>query len=73
MVIRVICYIRSDVRLNKPGLLEEILYLFERWLIRHEILIATVVEKKHFNSRHRIEREKLYENESRSSAMPKRC
>lgn len=63
---------RSDVKLNELGPLEEILYLFERWLIRHETFIATAVEKKHVNSRHTMEREKLYQKEGRSSATPMR-
>lgn len=43
----------------------------DQWLIRHEKFIATAVEKKHSNSGHTMEREKWYEKEDRSSAMPK--
>ena len=72
MAMRVMSCMRSDVKLNELEKLEEILYLFKRWLIRHEIFIATAVEKKYFNLRHAMEREKLYEMEAKSSAMPKR-
>ena len=72
MAMRVLSCMRSDVKLTELEKLEEILHLFKRWLIRYEIFIATAVEKKHFNSRHAMEREKLYEMEAKFSAMPKR-
>lgn len=72
MAIRGMCCLRRDIKPYEWRLLGGNISFVRAVANQARKLIATAVEKKYSSSGHKMEREKWYEKEGRSSAMPKR-